>query len=211
MEFVFFRHTKIAPLLSEIISPGQRLALVTASLYELAKKSGYEGNILHCAITEALVTDENPYTLSAERRGTVDGTLRDAVLPDLRRLHELFSLDLQKLGAETGIPELSFLADYHAPQETGSMYSRRIRDAINTLAVRLSQSKDAEAMRDELEDFYAAYGVGMPGLHKAFRIDGTAEDMKILPHSNRQLSNSFCRNSVSRCCPMNTSFCIRSP
>ena len=37
------------------------------------------------------------------------------------------------------------------------------------------------------------------------------EDMKILPHSNRQLSNSFCRNSVSRCCPMNTSFCIRSP
>jgi len=181
MGFLFYTHTSFAPLLTELIAPGQRLDIIASFLYRAAAESGYEGNALHCALTEALVTDENPYTLAAERRGKVEGTLREAVLSDLEIFRKLFALDLKALGEAGGMPELALLADYRDPIASCRNYSAAIRDAINALAKKLAAARDAKALRDELEIFYRDYGVGMPGLHKAFRIDGTAEAMKIFP------------------------------
>lgn len=181
MDFVFYRHTEILPLLTGITSPEQPLSLITARLYELARRGGYAGNILHCALTEVLLTDENPYTLSAERRENEDGTLREAVTTDLENFMELFSVDLKKLGKEKGIPALSLLADYHDPGNEGNMYPPEFRREINKLAVRLAGAKSVTDFRANLEQFYAVYGVGMLGLHRAFRIDSSGGALQIRP------------------------------
>lgn len=52
----------------------------------------------------------------------------------------------------------------------GSRYNRRIRDRICELAKLFEQAGSAEKMKDLLTQFYAKYGVGKFGLHKAFHV-----------------------------------------
>lgn len=52
----------------------------------------------------------------------------------------------------------------------GIRYNRRIRDRICELAKAFEQADSAEEMKDLLTDFYAKYGVGKFGLHKAFHV-----------------------------------------
>ena len=62
------------------------------------------------------------------------------------------------------------LTDYRSADENGFVFNRRIRDRIEELSEELSRAKDARQFKKAVTAFYAQYGVGAIGLHKAFRI-----------------------------------------
>ncbi len=127
-------------------------------LIKAAEEAGFSGNIWHCVLVESLLTDENPFSLAAELRGTCVGTVRDEALKTA-----------EKMKAFNIFAAADFLSDYR-PAWKGTKYSPRIRDAIMECSEHFWEAEDAESRLGVLEDFYKRYGVGDLGLHKAFRV-----------------------------------------
>ncbi len=150
---------------------------VLAELFELAGTNGYAGNLWHCLLTEALISDVNPYTLSVERRELKSGTLRKAVLTDLETFHRLYRIDLDALEKEYRQPAFKLIQDYSTSGTESVKYDPETVGELRSLAVSLAEARDATALRDRLEEFYKEYGVGELGLHKAFRIKGENADI----------------------------------
>ena len=51
------------------------------------------------------------------------------------------------------------------------MYNKNVSEKVQALSERLETAKDENEFFDMVTDFYKAYGVGMFGLNKAFRIE----------------------------------------
>ena len=150
----------------------------SADLIDLAARDGFHGNLWQVYLTLLLVNDENAFTLRAERRGSVQGGMRTAALQDLNTFHKLFSLDAKEIAARYNIPENEYLLHFEADPVRPQSYSTFIRDRIQTLSETLSTAPDEEEMLEHLLMFYASYGVGTLGLHKAFRIEGGRDRME---------------------------------
>ncbi len=167
----------MAPLIEDMQAslagavPAERLEHIASTLFHLAYESGYRGNLWHCALAEALVVDENAYSLTAERRGKADGGLREAAKADLDCFYRLFQRDVRALYAEAGLEFGEQIADYRGALKGGRRYNAYITEAINQLAADLSGAGNVEELQESLEAFYGKYGVGNLGLHKAFRLE----------------------------------------
>ena len=184
---IFYRHTKegrLAEKLYDMTVKQERasedkdeLIEAASELFELAVHEGYVGNLWHRLLTEALVYDENPFTISAERRGWVDGSIRDAVMTDLRLFYEMFSADIfSSPSVENVFGDKEQYLDYRPTKGSGMKYNPIIRSEINELCVKLSKAASAEEMRELLEGFYEKRGVGVFGLHKAFRVGNKTDN-----------------------------------
>ncbi len=158
---------------------------VVSSLYKCAMECGYEGNLWHCYLTELLVYNENPYTLSCEMRGNVNGTLSDAVLHDFRLFRDMFAYDINKLESTIGnTKDMTLLLDFKSTGKEPIKYNRFIVNEINRLAENLSKADDVHGFKKLADLFYSKYGVGVFGLHKAFRVEHTSDLLKINPIYN---------------------------
>jgi len=155
-----------------------------SNLYELASENGFEGNLWHCYLTELLVYDENPYSIACELRGDVDGTLRTAILHDFRIFMQLFAYDFNMLADALHTGCFESIVDYHRSQKEGIKYNKRITKEINDFAVELANAATVEEFRDLVNRFYGSFGVGVFGLHKAFRVERVKEELHINPIYN---------------------------
>ena len=142
-----------------------------ARLIELSARQGFYGNLWHDFLTLILVRNENTYSLAAERRGAVEGSARSLMLHEAQVFIELFDVDLERLSQRLSVPELSILGDYSETDGVQHVYNTRIRDRIVHLADALGRCATADEFRETLEAFYRDYGVGIYGLHKAFRVE----------------------------------------
>lgn len=158
---------------------------VISGLYDYAGKNGYKGNLWHCYLTELLVYNENPYTIACEMRGHVEGTLDHAILHDLRIFRELFAYDLQKLEAYIGdSKDMSLLVNYEVSGKGAIKYNKNIVAKMNELAGELASAADVHEFKALLDQFYGSYGVGVFGLHKAFRVERAKDGLHIDPIFN---------------------------
>lgn len=144
-------------------------------LVAMAAEDGFYGNLYQVFLTLHMVNDENAFTLYAERRGACTGSIREAVLSDLKHLKELFHIDLREIAEDADDENLSIIRDYTAAEVKPVNYSTFIRDRIQELVQTLAGAQDAEEMLQALMAFYRDFGVGAIGLHKAFRIEGGFE------------------------------------
>ncbi len=152
-------------------------------LIDESARRGFFGNLWHTFLTLLLVSDENAYSLATEIRGEMGGSLRDLALHDLVRFKKWFDIDFTEMMDRLRVPEFAALLDFQRGKAE-STYNTRVRDRICELADTLSGCDTAEAMLDELADFYGAYGVGKFGLHKAFRIRHVEDRTVIEPIRN---------------------------
>ena len=158
---------------------------VVSKLYKYAGENGFEGNLWHCYLTELLVYNENPYTISCEMRGKVEGTLANAVLHDLRIFRNLFAIDVEGLEKSIGnTKDLTIVTSYQASGKGAIKYNKFIVAQINELAINLANASDVMMFKSLLDDFYGKFGVGVFGLHKAFRVERTREMLHINPIYN---------------------------
>ena len=150
-------------------------------LLEMTASHGFEGNLWHNYLTFLLANDENAYSTACEVVGQVNGTINQVALHDLQIFRELFAYDLHVIEKALEIEFVSMLADYENVKGHGKVFNQRIRDSICELAGKLAECADVETFKNTLTQFYKEFGVGKLGLHKAFRVEHTAEGTQIVP------------------------------
>lgn len=158
---------------------------VLGNLYKYAENNGFKGNLWHCFLTELLVYNENPYTRASELRGTVNGTLSSAVIHDLALFYEAFHYDIRKICVKYGQEQdYIMLSEFEPYGGEAVKYNKNITAKINELAVNLYEAKDVHVFKALLDEFYGTYGVGVFGLHKAFRVEHDKDILHINPIYN---------------------------
>ena len=139
-------------------------------ILETSEKRGFSGNLWQACLTGILVYNENAYSRACEIRGAVDGGINQAALHDVRILMEYFRYDFTDVEERLGVSLYSLIRDYVQTDDDRRLYSRRVRDRIQTLSGRLSAAETPEEFKADLDSFYHDFGCGKFGLHKAFRV-----------------------------------------
>ena len=140
-------------------------------LIEIAGNYGFSGNLWHDYLTLLLVNHENAFSTASEIRGAIEGSINQLALHDFAIFKELYDFDLTVLDKLFHTSCCGILCNYEAPQDTGKMFNKRIRDRICEMSKTLAVAKDTEEFMADMVRFYKDFGVGKLGLHKAFRID----------------------------------------
>lgn len=140
-------------------------------LIEVAGSYGFAGNLWHNYLTLLLVNHENAFSTASEIRGRIEGSINQLAMHDFSIFKELYDFDLHVLDEMFRTSCCSILCSYEAPQDTGRMFNKRIRDRICDMSKTLAAAKDTEEFMADMVQFYKDFGVGKLGLHKAFRID----------------------------------------
>lgn len=140
-------------------------------LIEIAGSYGFAGNLWHNYLTLLLVNHENAFSTASEIRGKIEGSINQLAMHDFEIFKELYDFDLNVLDEMFHTSCCRILCSYEAPQDTGKMFNKRIRDRICEMSRTLAAAKDTEEFMADMVQFYKDFGVGKLGLHKAFRID----------------------------------------
>lgn len=154
-------------------------------LIELAGTYGFHGNLWHDYLSNLLVNNENSYSRGCEIRGSIEGTINQAVLHDIVIFKEFYDYDFEPMCHRLHVPEFSMIEHYESSTLESKVYNTRICARICELAEDFCRDNTPEEMKDTLTRFYKEYGVGKFGLHKSFRIvHGNQEHMRIEPILN---------------------------
>lgn len=140
-------------------------------LIEIAGSYGFAGNLWHNYLTLLLVNNENAFSMASEIRGHIDGSINELARHDFTIFKELYDFDLNMLDKIFHTSCCNILCSYQAPQDTGKMFNKRIRDRICEMSCTLAAAQDTEEFMEDMVQFYKDFGVGKLGLHKAFRIE----------------------------------------
>ena len=163
-----------------------RIYVQIRRLLELATKYGFDNNLWHNYLTFLLITDENPFSLTYEKAGKQDGTVNRFALNDFQVFKELFDFDFAPTEAALDINCFSVLSNYKAIAKREQIFNKNVSEKVRTLSRQIEDAKTAEDVFEAVSDFYRAYGVGMFGLNKAFRLECNGEDMRIRPITNME-------------------------
>lgn len=140
-----------------------RGAAFTRMLVQQAVEKGWCGNLWHIWLTQALVENENPFSLACERRSVGQDSLWLLALQDMAVYFDLF-----RRSEDT--PEWKILTDFH--RECSPDPAAR---AVMALAETLAAAADPEQMLTALSGFYREHGLGMLGLGQVFRVNNKGE------------------------------------
>ena len=186
-----------------------RVYAAVHNLLEIATDYGFDKNLWHDYIAYTLVTNENPFSLTAERAGTVEGSVNNFAREDMRIFMHLYNYDFSILEEALGIDCFSTITNYKSVHKRHQVYNRnvskKVRDISDSIEVinavydeekkfpqnfttKTADDVAAEMLLSLVKEFYKAFGVGMLGLNTAFRIAETA------PGSNNR--DTAVKNSV---------------
>ena len=141
-------------------------------ILEVSTDYGFDKNLWHNYLTFLLITDENPFSITCEKIGANDGSVNYFAKNDFRAFKELFDYDFAWLEEELGIDCFKHISNYKAIGKPELMYNKNVSEKVRVLSEQLETAKDEEDFFRYVTEFYKAYGVGMFGLNKAFRIQG---------------------------------------
>ncbi len=160
---------------------------ISKNLLMLATDYGFDDNLWHNYISYYIITNENPFSLVTEKTEVKPGSVNHLVENDFKLLKEIFDYDFSKLEQELGIESFSVFTNYSAVDKNKQMYNRNVSAKVRKLSKKLEQASDEKEFFNVITDFYKAYGVGMFGLNKAFRIEELGEnEMKFVPINNME-------------------------
>ena len=135
-------------------------------------------------ITFYLITNENPFSLTCEKVGANDGSVNEFAKNDFKVFMNLFNYDFRPIEAALGINCFSLISDYKAIVKKELMYNKNVSEKVQALSLKLETAKDENEFFNYVTDFYKAYGVGMFGLNKAFRVIGGDNGVTFTPINN---------------------------
>lgn len=151
----------------------------------VATDYGFDKNLWHNYLTFLLITDENPFSITCEKIGANDGSVNYFAKSDFKAFLDLFNYDFSRLETELSVDCFSRISDYKAIGKPELMYNKNVSEKVQNLSAELETCTDENEFFDNVTEFYKAYGVGMFGLNKAFRIaSGDENSVKFLPINN---------------------------
>ena len=153
-------------------------------ILEVATDYGFDKNLWHNYLTFYLITNENPFSLTCEKEGANDGSVNEFAKNDFKVFMNLFNYDFRPIEAALGINCFSLISDYKAIVKKELMYNKNVSEKVQALSLKLETAKDENEFFNYVTDFYKAYGVGMFGLNKAFRVIGGDNGVTFTPINN---------------------------
>ena len=156
------------------------------ALLDLATCYGFDKNLWHNYLTFLLLTNENSFSMTSEKVGANDGSVNHFAKDDFAIFLKLFHFDFSPIEKDLGIDCFSTICNYHAIQKKERMYNKNVSEKVQLVSEQLEKAEDAEAFFRIITDFYAAYGVGMFGLNRAFRIRHLEDGVEFLPINNTE-------------------------
>lgn len=153
-------------------------------ILEVATDYGFDKNLWHNYLTFYLITNENPFSLTCEKVGANDGSVNEFAKNDFKVFMNLFNYDFRPIEAALGINCFSLISDYKAIVKKELMYNKNVSEKVQALSLKLDTAKDENEFFNYVTDFYKAYGVGMFGLNKAFRVIGGDNGVTFTPINN---------------------------
>ncbi|MBO5070590.1 MAG: ATP-binding protein [Lachnospiraceae bacterium] len=139
-------------------------------LLDLATQYGFDDNLWHNYLAYLLITNENSFSLTCEKVGASDGTVNTFAKKDFKIFKSLFDFDFSMIEKDLDIDCFSTITNYHSIPKKEQMYNRNVSEKVRAISRKIENAKDENEIFDIVTDFYKAYGVGMFGLNKAFRI-----------------------------------------
>lgn len=144
-------------------------------LLQVATDYGFDKNLWHNYLTFLLITNENPFSITCEKVGAREGSVNYFAKNDFKMFKALFDFDFSEIETYLGTDCFSRISDYQAIVKNTLMYNQNVSEKVQTLSLQLETAADEESFFQRVTDFYRAYGVGMFGLNKAFRIISKSE------------------------------------
>ena len=140
-------------------------------ILDFGEKYCLSGNLLRHYIAYLIMIDENPFSLSLERKEG-DGTLFKFAEPDLMKIRELWL-------CKTAYEAPNIIKDYSPiGRITGNEDVRRAK-LITEFSNSLASASDDDAFLKVVKNFYRDNGVGFFGLNKAFYMKDNGEIMPV--------------------------------
>lgn len=139
-------------------------------ILKVATDFGFDKNLWHNYLTFLLITNENPFSITCEKVGANEGSVNYFAKNDFKAFKTLFDYDFTDIENRLSIDCFSRISNYKAIGKKELMYNKNVSEKVQMLSEKLETAKDENEFFDYVTDFYKAYGVGMFGLNKAFRI-----------------------------------------
>ena len=156
------------------------------ALLDLATQYGFDKNLWHNYLTFVLLTNENSFSMTSEKVGANDGTVNHFARGDFAVFKKLFAFDFGPIEKALSIDCFSTVLNYRSIQKKERMYNKNVSQKVQMVSEQLEKAADEEEMFRIVTDFYAAYGVGMFGLNRAFRIRHLEDGVEFLPINNTE-------------------------
>ena len=167
--------------------------LILDKVYEIIELSNiyqFDSDLWIYYIVYLLATNENPFTLSAERRGEVNDTLKIFALNDFEIFIKLIHYDFNKLEKDLNINCFTLIKNYKNDKKFDGKDHASYYNDVNNVTIRIKElyallkdELDANAFYEKVMAFYKKYGVGAFGLYKAFRVSLDREENLLTPIS----------------------------
>ena len=156
-------------------------------LLDLATDYGFDTNLWHNYLAFILITNENSFSMTREKVGANDGTVNYFAKNDFKIFKKLFDFDFSEIEEALDIDCFTIVNNYKAIGKKERMYNKNVSTKVQDISRAIEGAKDENDIFKIVTDFYKAYGVGMFGLNKAFRIvHPTNGDMQFVPINNTE-------------------------
>ena len=162
----------------------RRIYAEVKRLLDLATTYGFDKNLWQNYLTFLLSTNENSFSLTAERVGAGEGSVNHFAKNDFRIFRRLFHFDFSEIEEALGIDCFTTLTHYKAVSKSEKNYYKSVSEKVQSLSEKLAAANDENEFFTLVTDFYRAYGVGMFGLNRAFRIQNRGSGVEFLPINN---------------------------
>ena len=156
------------------------------ALLDLSTMYGFDENLWHNYLTFILLTNENSFSMTSEKVGANDGTVNHFAKADFKVFKHLFDYDFSSIERDLEIDCFSTVCHYKAIGKKERMYNKNVSEKVQAVSRQIEQAEDENEIFKIITDFYKAYGVGMFGLNKAFRIKAVANGVEFLPVNNTE-------------------------
>ena len=144
-------------------------------LLDLATVYGFNRNLWQNYLTFLLMTNENSFTLTAERQGASEGSVNHFAKADFAIFKRLFDFDFGPIEQDLGIDCFTVLTNYTAIPKKAQMYYRTVSEKVQELSSSIDAANSADAVFELVTAHYRDCGVGMFGLNRVFRLDDNGE------------------------------------
>lgn len=155
-------------------------------LLDLATIYGFDTNLWHNYLAFILITNENSFSITCEKVGANDGTVNYFARNDFKIFKRLFDFDFSDIESALGIDCFTTINNYRAIGKKERMYNKNVSEKVQAVSSAIERAKDESEIFDIVTEFYKAYGVGMFGLNKAFRITREHGELEFVPINNTE-------------------------
>ena len=154
-------------------------------LLDLATAYGFDTNLWQNYLAFLLITNENSFSLTCERKGASDGgSVNLLAKQDFRIFKALFHYDFAPIEQDLGIDCFSIITNYKAIPKREQLYNKTVSGWVRALSASIAAAKDENEVFDLVVTHYESCGVGMRGMNRAFRIRGSGAELEFCPINN---------------------------